>query len=142
MTLDSLTGRTYGPSSLRVCSEKVSEYVDATGDDAQRWTDFAPPSFAAVVLFAAAPLFLADPEVRPHAEVLIHADQSFRWAAPFAIEERLEVRGAVERVRRRGETSFATFRMIGEDPRRATVLESTSTFLMRPSVLSATGPNK
>lgn len=133
MNLESLAGRTYGPFPFAVCADKVGEYVEATGDDPRRWTRFAPPSFAAVALFSAAPAFLQDPEVAPHATVLIHGDQTFRWHAPWPVEERLTVRGTVNRVRTRGETAFATFGMTVDNVEGECLLDSTSTFLMSGS---------
>lgn len=130
MSLEPLIGRIYGPFSLRICAEKVSEYVEATGDDPGRWTDHAPPSFAAVALFAAAPAFLDDPAVRPHATVLIHGDQAFRWLAPWPVEHSLVVCGSLERVRQRAETSFVTFTMTVDDAAGTRVLDGSSTFLM------------
>lgn len=130
MPLESLTGRSFGPHPFRVCAEKVSEFVLATGDDPQRWTRSAPPGFAAVALFAVAPDFLLDPEVAPFTRVLVHADQTFRWHLPWLIEETLSVRGTVDRVRTRGAGSFVLFTMAVDNAAGERVLDSGSTFLM------------
>ena len=130
MPLESLTGRSFGPHPFRVCADKVSEFVLATGDDPRRWTRFAPPGFAAVSLFAVAPDFLHDPEVAPFTRVLVHADQTFRWHLPWSIEESLSVRGSVERVRTRGPGSFVLFSMTVDNAAGERVLDSGSTFLM------------
>jgi acyl dehydratase len=130
MPLESLTGRAYGPHPFRVCSDKVAEYVLATGDDPARWTRFAPPAFASVALFIVAPAFLEDRDVAPHTRVLVHTDQTFRWHLPWLIEEALSVRGTVERVRTRGSGSFVTFSMTVDNAAGERVLDSGSTFLM------------
>ena len=130
MPLESLTGRSYGPHPLRVCPDKVAEYVLATGDDSSRWTRFAPPGFASVALFSVAPRFLEDPDVAPSTRMLVHVDQTFRWQSPWVIEDALSVRGTVERVRTRGSNSFVTFSMAVEDTAGARILDSASTFLM------------
>lgn len=130
MPLESLTGTSFGPRPFRVCADKVSEFVQATGDYPDRWTRFAPPGFAAVALFAVAPDFLHDPEVAPFTRVLVHTDQTFRWHLPWSIEESLSVRGTVERVRTRSAGSFVLFSMTVDNAAGERVLESGSTFLM------------
>ena len=130
MSLESLTGRDYGPHPFRVCTDKVTEYVFATGDDPDRWHRFAPPVHAALALFCVAPAFLDDPDVAPYTRVLVHVDQTFRWHLPWSIEEALSVRGAVERVRTRGSGHFVTFAMTVDNAAGERVLDSRSTFLM------------
>ena len=130
MSLESLTGRAYGPHPFRVCSDKVSEYVLATGDDPARWTRFAPPGFASVALFTVAPAFLEDGEVAPHTRVLVHTDQTFRWHLPWLVEDSLSVRATVERVRTRGSASFVTFSVVVDNAAGERVFDSGSTFLM------------
>ena len=130
MLLESLTGRAFGPLPFRVCSDKVAEYVLATGDDPDRWTRFAPPGFASVALFTVAPVFLGDRDVAPYTRVLVHADQTFRWHLPWLIEEPLSVRGSIERVRTRGSGSFVAFSMTVDNAAGERVLDSGSTFLM------------
>ncbi|MDH3261546.1 MAG: MaoC/PaaZ C-terminal domain-containing protein [Acidimicrobiia bacterium] len=130
MPLESLTGRAYGPHPLRVCSDKVAEYVLATGDDTPRWTRFAPPAFASVALFAVAPALLESRDVAPYTRVLVHADQTFRWHLPWMIEDALSVRGTVERVRTRGSASFVTFSATVDNAAGERILDSGSTFLM------------
>ena len=130
MPLESLTGRAYGPHPFRVCSDKVAEYVLATGDDPHRWHRFAPPTYASLALFNVAPAFLQDPEVVPYTRVLVHADQTFRWHLPWSMEETLSVRGAVERVRARGSSNFVTFAMTVDNAAGERALDSSSTFVM------------
>lgn len=127
MSLEALVGRRYGPVVLRVSSEKVAEFVAATGDlPADR---VAPPGWAAVVLFAVVPSFLSDPVVAPLAKVLVHVDQLFQWQRPLQIGEELEVSGTLEAVRRRGELFFATFGVSATDSGGTLLLEAASTFL-------------
>ena len=130
MPLDSLTGRAYGPHPFRVCTDKVTEYLLATGDDPARWSRFAPPTYASLALFNVAPAFLEDPEVAPFTRVLVHADQTFRWYLPWALEEALSVRGMVERVRARGSSHFVTFTMTVDNAAGERALDSSSTFVM------------
>ena len=104
-----LEGREYGPFSLRVCWEKVDEFVAVTGDDLSRWTSHAPPGWAAALLFVAAPHFLSDPELSDITGSVIHGEQRFRWADPIPIEEELSVRGKVTKARERGGVWFVTF---------------------------------
>jgi len=132
MPLDSLTGRAYGPHPFRVCTDKVTEYLLATGDDPVRWNRFAPPGYASLALFNVAPAFLEDPEVAPYTRVLVHADQTFRWYLPWALEEALSVRGMVERVRARGSSYFVTFTMTVDNAAGERALDSSSTFVMSP----------
>ena len=101
MSLEHLTGRSYGPFVFELSAAKVAEYVAATGDQPDRWTEFAPPSYAGAVLFKAAPSFLFDPEVAPHARLLIHGEQSFTWPVPWRIGTTLTATGVVDRVRAR-----------------------------------------
>ena len=128
--LEDLTGRNYGPFVFELSAAKVAEYVAATGDQVDRWTEFAPPSYAGAVLFKAAPSFLFDPDVAPHARLLIHGEQSFSWPEPWRIGSQLTASATVERVRERGGVAFATFVMDVVDDADNTVLTAKSIFLM------------
>lgn len=124
--LESLEGHSFPPRPLRVCSEKVAEFVAATGDLFDRWQAAAPPGFAAALLFAVAPDLLADPRLEG---AVVHGDQTFAWHAPLRMETDLSVTGTVERVRSRGGVAFVTF---GLEARSDTspVVEGRSTFLV------------
>ncbi len=125
--IDSLAGRSFGPYPLRVCAEKVADFVEATGDDNDRWLEYAPPSWAAACLFAVAPKLLNEPEIAGRG--VLHGDQRFRWHGPIRIESTLQVSGVVPRVRSRGGVDFVVFDFfaIGEE---GPVLDGTSTFLV------------
>lgn len=128
--MESLEGREYRERPFRICAEKVAEFVDVTGDDPVRWREFAPPGFAAVLLFVVAPELLADPRVDG---AVVHGDQTFGWSGPLPIETDLIVSGSVDRVRVRGEVAFITFSLVAgtadED-----LVEGRSTFLVGPSL--------
>lgn len=135
MPIEALEGRIYGPRAYRICSEKVTEFVAATGDDSGRWRQAAPPGFAAALLFVVAPELLEDPAVDG---AVVHGDQSFTWLAPLRLEAELDVSGVVERVRRRGTVAFVTFSLqasAGGEP----VVEGRSTFLIGAEMSAATG---
>lgn len=131
--LGALEGTTFPDRPYRVCSEKVAEFVDVTGDDSSRWTQAAPPGFAAALLFVVAPELLADSRVEG---AVIHADQSFTWHAPLTLELQLAVTGSVEKVRSRGNTTFVVFQLQASAEGEA-VLEGRSTFLVGESGLDA-----
>lgn len=138
MPIDSLAGRIYGPVELRVCPERVREFVDVTGDDLGRWVDAAPPGFAAVLLFAVAPLLLDDEEIQAAARSVIHGDQAFEWHRAIPMDETLEITGTIARVRTRNEVHFVSFGLhagAGDGP----VVHGTSTFLMSPAGAPAGG---
>lgn len=130
MSLAHLEGRGYGPFHLRTAGEKVFEFVAATGDDHERWQFFAPPGFAAFLLFAAAPHFLGEEDVAEVGEVLVHVDQVFRWQRPLPLEEDVSVTGVVDSVRQRGHLTFVGFstRVDGQDGNG--YLDTSSTFLI------------
>lgn len=128
--LDAVIGREYGPFNVRLSAAKVSEYVSATGDEAGRWTDFAPPSYAGALLFQAAPAFFADEEVAPFTRLLIHGEQQFEWLAPLPVGAVVSIAGKVERIRTRASVHFTTFSMGVEDSSGRPLLSARSTFLM------------
>jgi len=128
--LDAVIGRGYGPFNLRLSAAKVSEYVSATGDEAGRWAEFAPPSYAGALLFMAAPAFFVDDDVAPFTRLLIHGEQQFEWLAPLQIGAVISIGGRVERIRSRGGVHFATFAMSVEDSGGDDLLSARSTFLM------------
>ncbi len=127
--LAAVEGRTYGPFPLSLTRERISAFVEATKDDATRWTDVAPPGFAAATLFLPAPAFFSDPDVAPAAGSIIHADQSFTWHTPWEIGDDYEVTGTVGRIRDRRGVAFVSFSMT-VDRGRIRVLDAASTFLM------------
>ncbi|MFP3883793.1 MAG: MaoC family dehydratase [Actinomycetota bacterium] len=100
-----LEGKSYGPVTWRVAEDAVSDFVHITGDDAERWSEAAPPGYAAAALFSVAPDLLA--ELYDHS--IIHGEQSFVWSRPLDIDSRFEVDGVVTRVRDRRGVSFITF---------------------------------
>lgn len=128
--LQALAGRNYGPFDLRIDPARLNAFVEATGDDPDRWQVFAPPSFAGAVLFAAAPDFFADPDAASHKDLLIHGEQVFEWKAPWRSGGGLTITGRIERLRERGSTAFAAFAAEAADYRGREVMSSRSLFLM------------
>lgn len=127
--LAELTGTTYGPFSVPVTGDRVTEFAIATGDEADRWADAAPPMFANAALFSAAPAFLQDEQVVPFTRSLIHSEQSYQWERPLEVGETLEVSGTVEAQRERGALNLVTFSVAaGSD--RGTWLTGSSGFMM------------
>jgi acyl dehydratase len=125
--LDSLEGWRIGPVSLIVSADRVAELVAATGDDPNRWTMAAPPSFAAVTLFAVAKSLLAAPELAGRG--VIHAEQVFDWHRPFAIGSEIEIEGVVGRVRSRGPATFVGLEVTAGDG-SGPMQTSTSSFVV------------
>ena len=106
-----LEGKKYGPRPWRVADDSVSDFVDLTGDDPDRWSGAAPPGFAAAALFSVAPELLAEMSDSS----VIHGEQSFRWQRRLSVGSLLEVTGTVARVRERGGVHFVTFEMEARD---------------------------
>lgn len=129
MDLTELAGTTFGPVTHPITASHVADFVAATSDDADRWTDHAPPGYAAALLFRLAPDFLWSDSVRPFTKVLLHSEQQFVWHRELRIGELLEISATVDSVRERGGMYFVGFVMSatsgGEE-----VLQSSSTFLM------------
>ena len=124
-----MEGRSYGPYPLRVCAEKVADFVAATGDDPGRWDNFAPPGWAAAALFVVAPRLLTDPDLGAAGASVIHGEQRFQWNRPIPIEGHLQVTGTVSRVRERGGVYFTTFEFEAVD-HSGPLLTGVATFLM------------
>lgn len=107
MDFTALVDQTYGPSRVWVSPDRVADFVAATGDDPDRWTDAAPPGFMSVALFAVAPDLLA--QLYEHS--VIHGEQSFTWDRPFRLGAELTVIGVVTKSRERAGVHFVTFEM-------------------------------
>lgn len=137
-----MAGTTYGPYAMRISPEKVAEYVDATGDEPDRWIENAPPSFAAALLFIVAPHFLDDVRVRPFTGVLVHVDQTFTWHGPLAIGEAIRVTGRVDKVRERGGRYFVTFNADVETATGDKLLDAVATFLMGTGAAAESGDDE
>jgi acyl dehydratase len=129
MTPAEMEGLVIGPVTHHVGRERVSVFVDVTGDDTDRWREHAPPGYAAALLFAVAGDFLTDPRIAPYLATLIHIDQQFTFPRPITVDTDVVVTGTVSRVRERGGAYFVTFVASAEDAGEV-VLESRSTFLM------------
>lgn len=127
--LQSLIGRSYGPSRVAVTADKVGEFVAATADDQDRWARHAPPGWAASLLFEAAPLLFADPDVRPYTAAVIHSDQHFTWLGGIEVGDPLDILGTVAAVRSRSSMHLVTFEMEAAAGGRGLV-RSRSTFVM------------
>ena len=128
MAIEELQGRSY-ERAFRLDASSADAFIEATGDDRERWRGSAPPSFAGAALFAVAPAFLYDPDVGDFSRVLIHADQTFRWRAPWELDTDYIVTGSVDRVRMRGGAAWVTFGAVVTNA-DDTTLESLSTFIM------------
>jgi len=128
----SLEGRSYGPGTLHLTADRVADFVEVTGDDSSRWTDAAPPGFAASALFVVAPELLGE-VVGP----VIHGEQTFVWHGPLRIGEILTVTGTVSKVRERGGVHYLGFDITAVSD-GVTVLEGGSLFLVTGESLPAT----
>jgi acyl dehydratase len=128
-SIEAIEGKGYGPYPVRVCAEKVADFVRATTDDRQRWTAYAPPGWAAAALFVVAPKLLRDPDLGDAASSVIHGEQRFGWVRPIPVEADLLVTGNVSRVRSRGGVWFTSFEFEARDD-NGPVVNGTSTFLM------------
>ncbi|HUG08505.1 MAG TPA: MaoC/PaaZ C-terminal domain-containing protein [Acidimicrobiia bacterium] len=106
-----LEGSTYGPRPWSVAVDSVSDFVAITGDDSKRWSDSAPPGFAASALFSVAPELLDE----LFDSSVIHGEQTFEWKRRLPIGSLLDVTGTVSRVRERGGVNFITFEMVARD---------------------------
>lgn len=124
-----LEGQPLGPVEVAITADRVALYVDATGDNPDRWTEEAPPGFGSVLLFAVAGEFLYHPRIIDFTATLLHLDQSFRYLAPTRIGSTVTVNGTVTRVRERAGSYFVTFEAVASDDRRS-VLECRSTFVL------------
>ena len=124
-----LQDATLGPVAVSVTADRIAFYVDATGDDRDRWSSEAPPGFASVLLFAVADLFLHHPRVVPFTATLLHVDQSFTYLAPIRAGSAITMGGTITRVRERAGSYFVTFDAEGRDGSEV-VIASTSTFVL------------
>ena len=127
-----LEGKTYGPLPWRTSASAVADFVDLTGDDPVRWSESAPPGFAAAALFAVAPDLLSE----LYDSSVIHGEQTFNWNRPLSIGNLLEVSGTVSRVRDRGGVHFMTFEVEAKDG-PDTVLTGGSLFLVSGETIPA-----
>ena len=137
MTPGDLEGSIIGPVVHRVDRERIDAFVEATGDRPERWTDNAPPGYAAALLFSVAGVLLNDERIRPYLATLIHVDQQFTFHGPIEQGVTIEMTGTVERVRERGGAFFVTFAATGTSSGEV-VLESRSTFLMSDQAATET----
>lgn len=132
MHLSEFEGKVYGPLPWTVAIDSVADFVNLTGDDTDRWSDHAPPGFAAAALFAVAPDLLAELYDRS----VVHGEQTFEWNQPIRIGDVLEVSGEVTRVRERGGVFFVTFEMTALDP-TGPVVTGRALFLASGEALAA-----
>lgn len=119
---------------MRVCLEKVNEFVDVVGGDPERWDEAAPPGYLAAALFVVAPELLG----KLDGFSVLHGEQTFRWTEALLIEQDLLVSGVVTKVRERSGSYFVSFAMTvtGID---FEVAGGTSLFLVSPSATPAVG---
>jgi acyl dehydratase len=111
MDLAGLVDQTFGPRHLWVSPDGVADFVEATGDDPERWLTAAPPGFMSVALFAVAPGLLG----LLYEHSVIHGEQSFTWDRPLSVGTELEITGRVTRARERSGVHFITFEMEAAD---------------------------
>lgn len=124
MSLAELEGKTYGPTPWHVATDSVADFVMLTGEDPGRWTEHAPPGFAAAALFSVAPDLLAE----LYRNSVVHGEQTFEWHRPVAVGSSLSASGVVTRVRERAGVFFVTFEVEVEDG-EGSVISAKSLFL-------------
>jgi len=122
-----LVDQPIGPHHFRVCVENVNDFVRATGDEADRWEDAAPPGFMATLLFVVASDLLHQLSDRS----VIHGEQTFTWHRRIGMESEMDVTGRVSRVRERGGVAFVDFDVEVVD-NIGPVADATSLFLVSP----------
>lgn len=103
--ISKLGDQTFGPYPMRVCHEKIGEFLHATDGPIDRWMGAAPPAYLASALFVVAPALLA----KLDGFSVIHGEQTFEWSSAFKVEQDLLVSGTVTRVRERGGSYFVSF---------------------------------
>jgi acyl dehydratase len=124
---------------MSITPDRVADFVEVTGDQADRWLDAAPPGFAAAALFVVAPELLD--EMTGHA--VIHGEQTFIWHGAMPIGSRLRITGQVSRFRERGGVNYVGFdlRADGND---GPVVAGSSLFLVTgtspPAAANGVGP--
>jgi len=111
MDLSDLSGRTFGPNHLQISPDGVADFVQATGDNQDRWVNAAPPGFLSVALFSVAPELLG----LLYEHSVIHGDQTYAWHRPMSLGSEMVVSGEVTRSRERGGVHFITFAMEAGD---------------------------
>ncbi len=125
--MSALAADSFGPVSHSVTPQRVAAFVAATGDDAERWVDHAPPGYAAVGLLTVAGQLLSAAMVDFPA--IVHTKQRFRWEGPLAVGSDVEVTGKVSSIRERSGMTMVDF--VAAVPGWMT---STSSFLMSTAV--------
>lgn len=140
MTPADMGGMVIGPVSHTVDRERITAFVEATGDVPERWVGAAPPGYAAVLLFRVAADFLWHPRIADYIKTLIHIDQAFTYPSPLYEGDEVTITGTVDRVRERSGSYFATFTAAAAVGDRR-VLESRSTFLMSGQPAADPGPD-
>jgi len=111
MDLAQLAGKRFGPHPFHVGRRAAADFVEATGDDASRWAEAAPPAFMAAALFVAAPDLLAFLFERS----VVHVDQTFTWERPLTVGGELTVTGEVTKARERGGAHLVSFEVEAGD---------------------------
>jgi len=105
--LSALAPESFGPFSIVAAPHRVRDFVVATGDDPERWTDHAPPGFAAVALIAVASALFERAMTRYAA--VVHTRQRFDWEGPLEVGRTLEVTGEIISARDRSGTTLVEF---------------------------------
>ena len=130
VSLADLEGMVIGPEPMGVSAARVASYVEVTGDQPDRWGEYAPPSMAGAALFAVAPTLLSHPAVIAEGGAAVHGEQVFAWRTPLRSEETWSVRGEVRRVRHRRGVWFVDFALLVADRHGETMVEGKSSFLI------------
>ena len=130
MSVADLEGLTLGPEILHISRQQVAFYVEITGDQSERWEDYAPPGMAGAALFAVAPRFLSHPAVMEAGGAAIHGEQIFSWKAPLRADQTWAVTGEVRRVRPRRGVWFVDFGLVVADEQDEIMVEGASSFLI------------
>ncbi|MDH3730376.1 MAG: MaoC/PaaZ C-terminal domain-containing protein [Acidimicrobiia bacterium] len=125
--MGALAADSFGPVSHTVTPQGVAAFVAATGDDAERWSDHAPPSYAAVGLLTVAGQLLT--AAMDDFAAIVHTKQRFSWEGPLPLGSEIEVSGMVSSSRERSGMTMVEFSAAAPG-----WMKSTSSFLMSGAV--------
>ena len=137
-------GREYPAIGYEMGREKIREYARAVGDLNPLYLDeeaarrslygdmIAPPAMASQYAVLPAALLINDEEVGIDFQMVLHADQDYRYYEVVQPGDRLQVKGRIKDIHEKRSLQFIIFETEVSNQRGETVAIATSTFVIRP----------
>jgi acyl dehydratase len=138
-----LKGKEYQEIEFTVERDRVLQFADAIGEDAQLYRDpeaakaagyddqVAPPTFVTAMQLMTSGQVVLDQELGLNYALVVHGEQEYEWRRPVKVGDKLRATPRIADIYARGPNEFLVIEAVIKDESGGTVVVARSTLLSR-----------